>query len=58
MTADFYPLRVLLVALAGWTQREHQRAIEYLIEENRVLKAQVGSAPETRWTRTPGEALR
>ena len=41
MTADCYPLRVLLMSLAGWVHREHQRTIEYLIEENRVLKEQL-----------------
>jgi transposase InsO family protein len=43
MSTDLHPLRVLLLALAGWADREHQRAIEYLIEENRVLKEQLGN---------------
>ena len=38
MTSATYPLHALLIALTGWAQREHQRAIEYLIEENRVLR--------------------
>jgi putative transposase len=41
MTADVYPLQVLLVTLAGWVNRHQQHVIEYLLEENRVLKAQV-----------------
>jgi hypothetical protein len=41
MTADVYPLRVLLVTLAGWVNRHQQHVIEYLVEENRVLKEQV-----------------
>jgi hypothetical protein len=41
MTADFYPLQVLLVAFSGWVHREQQRTIEYLVEENRVLKEQL-----------------
>jgi hypothetical protein len=41
MRADLYPLQVLLVALAGWVNRHQQHVIEYLIEENRVLKEQV-----------------
>jgi putative transposase len=41
MTADVYPLQVLLVTLAGWVNRHQQHVIEYLIEENRVLKAQL-----------------
>ena len=40
MTADVYPLQVLLVTLAGWVNRHQQHVIEYLVEENRVLKAQ------------------
>ena len=41
MTADLFPLQVLLVALSGWVNRHQQHVIEYLIEENRVLNAQV-----------------
>src|SRR5439155_26020433 len=32
------PLQVLLVTLAGWINRHQQHVIEYLVEENRVLK--------------------
>jgi putative transposase len=38
----FQPLRLLLTAVAGWVHREQARTIEYLIEENRVLKEQLG----------------
>jgi len=41
MTADLYPLQVLLVTLAGWVNRHQQHVIEYLVEENRVLKEQL-----------------
>ena len=41
MTADLSPLQVLLLTLAGWVNRHQQHVIEYLIEENRVLKDQV-----------------
>src|SRR5215831_9670706 len=41
MTADLYPLQVLLLTLAGWVNRHQQHVIEYLVEENRVLKEQV-----------------
>jgi hypothetical protein len=34
MTADLYPLQVLLVTLAGWVNRHQQHVIEYLVEEN------------------------
>ena len=40
MTADYYPLQVLLMTVSGWVNREQLRTIEYLIEENRVLKEQ------------------
>ena len=42
MTADLVPLRVLLLTFAGWVNREQQRTIEYLVEENRVLREQLG----------------
>jgi transposase InsO family protein len=41
MRGDLYPLQVLLVTLAGWVNRHQQHVIEYLVEENRVLKDQV-----------------
>jgi hypothetical protein len=41
MKADLHPLQVLLVTLAGWVNRHQQHVIEYLVEENRVLKEQV-----------------
>jgi transposase InsO family protein len=34
--------QVLLVALAGWVNRHQLEVIEYMREENRVLKAQLG----------------
>ena len=43
MTTDVYPLQVLLVTLAGWINRHQQHVIEYLVEENRVLREQIGS---------------
>jgi hypothetical protein len=41
MTTDVYPLQVLLVILAGWINRHQQQVIDYLVEENRVLKGQL-----------------
>jgi hypothetical protein len=35
-------LHMLIVMIAGWLQRHQQQVISYLIEENRVLKAQFG----------------
>ena len=39
MSTPIQPLTLLVVAIAGWIQREQQAAIVYLLEENRVLKA-------------------
>ena len=41
MKADSLPLRTLLLTFAGWVNRDQQRTIEYLVEENRVLKEQL-----------------
>jgi putative transposase len=41
MTAETYPLQVLLLAVSGWVNRHQQEVIEYLVEENRVLKEQM-----------------
>jgi len=38
-------LQLLLVCLAGWLNRNQQLAIEYLQEEVRVLKEQLGKRP-------------
>ena len=42
MSADFLPFRVLLLAVSGWVHREQQEVIDYLVEENRVLREQIG----------------
>jgi len=41
MTAETYPLQALLLAVSGWVNRHQQEVIEYLVEENRVLKEQM-----------------
>ena len=38
-----HPWQFLLIALAGWVNREQQAIIEYLREENRVLLEQLGT---------------
>lgn len=38
MSADLHPLRALLFTVSGWVNRHQQYVIEYLVEENRVLK--------------------
>ena len=40
--ADLHPLRALLLTVSGWVNRHQQHVIEYLAEENRVLKEQLG----------------
>ncbi len=39
---DVFSLRVLLAALVGWLDQRHQEALAYLIEENRILRGQLG----------------
>ena len=36
------PLQLLLATFAGWVNRRQADAIDYLIEENRILKEQLG----------------
>ena len=35
------PWQLLLIALAGWISRQQQDVIEYVHEENRVLKSKL-----------------
>jgi hypothetical protein len=39
---ESFPLRFLLGVLAGWVNRHQLDVIEYLREENRVLKKHIG----------------
>ena len=41
MTADMFALRLLLATFAGWVNREQAQVVDYLREENRVLKEQL-----------------
>ena len=51
MTNAIQPFHLLVIALAGWLNRQQQTVIDYLIEENRVLKEQLeGQVPGAwRW---------
>jgi len=40
---QLYLLQFLLMTVAGWVNRKQQDAIEYLKEENRVLREHLGS---------------
>ena len=43
MRAVSDPFSFLVVSIAGWLNRHQQHVIEYLIEENRVLREQIGN---------------
>lgn len=42
MTNVMQPFHLLVIAFAGWLNRQQQTVIDYFIEENRVLKEQLG----------------
>jgi putative transposase len=42
MTKSFDPFRFLLMAVAGWMNQQQLELIDYLREENRVLREQLG----------------
>jgi hypothetical protein len=44
------PFRFVLISLSGWMNQHHLQMIDYLREENRVLKEQLGCAPNN-WLR-------
>ena len=41
MTTEQYAIRFLLLTVSGWVNRQQQEVLEYLVEENRVLKEQL-----------------
>src|SRR6059036_366325 len=43
MQARLDPLSFLIVSIAGWMNQHQHRVIEYLIEENRVFREQMGN---------------
>ena len=44
MSTPIQPLTLLVITIAGWIQRDHQAAIVYLLEENKILKARLCGA--------------
>jgi hypothetical protein len=42
MSPSFAPLKLLFMMFAGWVNRHQLDVIEYLQEENRVLKERLG----------------
>ena len=45
MATVLHPWQILVTAMAGWIIRQQDAVIEYLQEENRVLKEQLGRRP-------------
>lgn len=43
MRLSFDPFSYVLLAVAGWMSRHQQEVIAYLVEENRVLREQIGN---------------
>ena len=42
MATVLHPWQILVAAMAGWITRQQDAVIDYLREENRVLKEQLG----------------
>ena len=42
MRAGLDPFAFLVISVAGWMNQRQQQVIEYLVEENRVLREQIG----------------
>src|SRR5215472_9360475 len=42
MRANLDPFAFLVISFAGWINQRQQQVIEYLVEENRVLREQIG----------------
>jgi len=43
MKQVFDPFRLLLISVAGWLGQQQRDVIDYLQEENRVLREQLGN---------------
>src|ERR1051326_3826484 len=43
MKAPVNPLSFVVTAIAGWMRRHQEEVIAYLVEENRVLREQIGN---------------
>ena len=48
------PFQFLLVAIAGWMNQRQLQVIEYLREENRVLREQLGETRQLNWSSACG----
>jgi hypothetical protein len=43
MSTVFDPFSFLVVSIAGWMNQHQQHVVQYLVEENRVLREQIGN---------------
>ncbi len=43
MRSVLHPFQFVVIAIAGWMNHHQQQVVEYLLEENRVLRQQMGS---------------
>jgi putative transposase len=43
MRPSFDPFRLMLISVAGWLSQQQRDVIDYLQEENRVLRQQLGN---------------
>jgi hypothetical protein len=43
MRAALDPFSFVVMSIAGWVNQHQQHVIEYLMEENRVLREQIGN---------------
>jgi hypothetical protein len=43
MNTSLDPFSFVVTTIAGWINRDQQQIIEYLMEDNRVLREQIGS---------------
>src|SRR6266508_1569854 len=43
MRSGLDPFQFVVTAIAGWMNQRQQQVVEYLLEENRVLREQIGS---------------
>ncbi len=68
MLAETYPLQVLFMTFSGLVNRHQANVVAYLVEENRVLKEQLGGrvprlndgqrdSPPMRWTPDLGRVV-
>src|SRR5262245_35171600 len=53
MDAAPSPLAFFLLLLSGWVNRQQQAVIDYLLEENRILRTERGSHRGAGWCSTP-----